>query len=449
MPRRSKPPAPDDAAQKRQRRSRSRHAGSIADYPTKQGQWWKFQIYVPRDPEKPELGEFRIIRGSATRVATLGRCLIRALTKPQQGSPDLLVRRLRMLEPTVISAWRRLQAAGGVPSPFLTWQWCTGVLSEPDTASGTSVCVVERHGAIIGLFPVEQTSVAGLQTLGPAGWQWLAPDHLDVVALPQDRSEVARATASDILSRGGVDVVDLDGLADRSALALALTGSNPRLTRRRVVHRRIEHTVTPYLSLDRRPVLRSASLRSQVGRGLRAVERAGGSFAVSTDPQDVVDRLDELMRLHVERFGEASAVFATEDRRRAHRIAARQLAFDGLARIYRLQGAEADVGLLYALRHGATLSYYSSGMRPGVFSSPGRTLLGLVAMAAAEDGLDELDLLRGDHEYKERFASGVRSDLRIRLVKATPAVGAAAARRLPAGLTLLVERLRPGPSGTS
>jgi CelD/BcsL family acetyltransferase involved in cellulose biosynthesis len=88
-------------------------------------------------------------------------------------------------------------------------------------------------------------------------------------------------------------------------------------------------------------------------------------------------------------------------------------------------------------------------MRPGVFSSPGRTLLGLVAMAAAEDGLDELDLLRGDHEYKERFASGVRSDLRIRLVKATPAVGAAAARRLPAGLTLLVERLRPGPSGTS
>lgn len=36
------------------RRSRSRHAGSITSYATQGGQRWKFQIYVPKDPERPE-----------------------------------------------------------------------------------------------------------------------------------------------------------------------------------------------------------------------------------------------------------------------------------------------------------------------------------------------------------------------------------------------------------
>ena len=82
---RSKPPARDDAAQKRQRRSRSRHVGSIAGYPTKQGQRWKFQIYVPRDPEKPELGEFRITRGGFKNLDGAQAALAEALKKKAQN----------------------------------------------------------------------------------------------------------------------------------------------------------------------------------------------------------------------------------------------------------------------------------------------------------------------------------------------------------------------------
>lgn len=323
---------------------------------------------------------------------------------------------------------------------FLTWQWSTGVLAEPRTAAGTSVCVVERHGVVLGLFPVERSTVTGLRILGPAGWQWLAPDHLDVVSLPEDRAVVAQAIAANILSWGGTDILNMDGLADRGALTVALVRSRSHLIRRRIFYSRLEHQNTPYVSLRQQPVLRSASLRSQVGRGLRAVERAGGRFEMVTEPQHVVQLLNQLMTLHVERFGQTSAVFATEARRRAHRVAAAQLASDGLARIYRLYAPEGDVALLYALRLGTTLSYYSSGMRAGTFISPGRTLLGLVAIAAADEGLDELDLLRGEHEYKSRFASDIRNDVRIRLVRATPAVGFAAARRLPALVGSLTRR---------
>jgi integrase len=89
---RRKPPDADTSAsasasaeQKRQRRSRSRHAGSITDYATKKGQRWKFQVYVPRDPEKPELGETRITRGGFTNLEEAQAALTEALKKKAQN----------------------------------------------------------------------------------------------------------------------------------------------------------------------------------------------------------------------------------------------------------------------------------------------------------------------------------------------------------------------------
>lgn len=339
------------------------------------------------------------------------------------------VRQLGLSDAEVWTAWRRLQAQHGVPTPFLSWQWCSGVLAEPSTARGTAIWLVEHENAAIGLFPLERASVSGLRTLGPAGWRWLTPDHLDVVAVPGQRRAVARAVARELLRYPGADVIDLDGLAGGGALMAAFAGSRLDDARHLAVRLPAEVITTPYVSLRQSPVLRSASLRSQVGRGLRAAERAGGGFEVVTDPDGVVRLLAELMRLHVERFGAVSEVFATPARRQAHRVAAAQLAAHGLARVYRLHADGVDTALLYALRHGTTLSYYSAGMRTEGSLSPGRTLLGLVALSAAEEGLHELDLLRGEHEYKARFANANRDDVRLRLVKATSRVAGAAVRR--------------------
>lgn len=87
MARASNPP-PDEAAsitegvkQKQQRRSRSRHQGSLGDYQTRKGKRWKFQIYVLIDPEKPELGEKRLTRGGFTDLEEAQAALTEALRK--------------------------------------------------------------------------------------------------------------------------------------------------------------------------------------------------------------------------------------------------------------------------------------------------------------------------------------------------------------------------------
>jgi len=76
----SKPPARSGmAAEQPARRSRSRHAGSITSYPTQGGQRWKFQIYVPKDPERPELGDTRLTRGGFKSLDEAQRALAEVL----------------------------------------------------------------------------------------------------------------------------------------------------------------------------------------------------------------------------------------------------------------------------------------------------------------------------------------------------------------------------------
>ena len=58
-----------------------RHAGSLTSYSTQSGQRWKFQIYVPKDPERPELGDTRLTRGGFKSLDEAQRALAAALTK--------------------------------------------------------------------------------------------------------------------------------------------------------------------------------------------------------------------------------------------------------------------------------------------------------------------------------------------------------------------------------
>jgi CelD/BcsL family acetyltransferase involved in cellulose biosynthesis len=127
-----------------------------------------------------------------------------------------------------------------------------------------------------------------------------------------------------------------------------------------------------------------------------------------------------MMQLHNARFGSSSRVFATPARRRFHILAARRLAAAGRARIYRLSSDEGHAALLYALSHDRRLYYYSLGIVPDRSPSPGRTLIGQAVLSAAAEGFEEFDLLRGDHDFKWRFADHGRADLTVQALRLTP-----------------------------
>ena len=84
MPVTTKPPE-DGELVKRQRRSRSRQPGSIQEYPTREGKRWRFQIYVLKDPEYPELGSRRLTRSGFTSTDDANDALQEALKQRKQN----------------------------------------------------------------------------------------------------------------------------------------------------------------------------------------------------------------------------------------------------------------------------------------------------------------------------------------------------------------------------
>ncbi|WP_460802712.1 tyrosine-type recombinase/integrase [Microbacterium sp. GXF6406] len=71
------PPAGE--AQARRSRTRRRGRGSIQSYQTAAGKKWRFQIWVPIDPEQPDLGEKKFSRGGFATAADADAALQDAL----------------------------------------------------------------------------------------------------------------------------------------------------------------------------------------------------------------------------------------------------------------------------------------------------------------------------------------------------------------------------------
>ncbi|WP_280833637.1 GNAT family N-acetyltransferase [Mycolicibacterium frederiksbergense] len=333
----------------------------------------------------------------------------------------------RLDDSTLATAWKQLQGRGGVRTPFLSHEWYGAMAAVPTLIASAEALVCRRGEAVVGLLPVEITVRDGLRTLGVAGWHWFTPDHLDVVAAPEDQHDVARHIATHLAGRRDWDVLDLDALAEDSVLAPALRSAMrpPRFVARpdeavSIRSRRVAATEEPTVGKWSRKRLR---------RTLRLIEQHGGTLELVSDPDQVPVLLDTLMSLHRARFQDRSTVFATPERRRFHRIAARAMSEAGQARIARLAVGDVDAALLYVLSWRSTAYLYSSGLRPEILQSGGSALRDWVFTQASSEGFDTVDFLRGDQEWKDHLADTVSHDTRVRVVRMAPRVAATGVRR--------------------
>ncbi len=345
---------------------------------------------------------------------------------PRPASPALIVTDDPLSSSRAARSWQEL--APLARTPFETWTWVGAMAAVPETpARVLTAWLGSRPVAALAL--ESDRGPAGMRRLSLAGSSWLAADHNDVIADPVWSHAAALAFMRHLRRRSDWDLLDLDGLRPDGVLLSALDELSGPLFRRLPS----EDVLCPYVSLAGRTGTEAAfshNLRSQLRRGVRAMEKRGGGFDVITDPQSVQRALDTLMELHNARFGERSQVFNSPARRGFHRHVAGELARREMARIYRLHDGDRDIALLYALRFGDRSYYYSMGLRTDGGGSPGLTLLGNAILASAADGLAEFDLLRGEHDFKLRFAAGTRTDIRRRILRVSPRSGMRATAHL-------------------
>jgi CelD/BcsL family acetyltransferase involved in cellulose biosynthesis len=362
----------------------------------------------------------------------------------ERTAGGLVVRTVTPSTPGLASEWRRLQELGGVGTPFLTWERFSALTESPTLGRHCVVLEVGRPGGrTAGVLPLEVApGPHGLRVVRCAGAAELGADHLDVVAAPRDREEVAVTAARYVTRELRWDLADFEGLLQGGALDRALQ-EELRWPRCLSLPPEVEQVAVLDLRSDearQRLVRRSA-------RGLTWARQAGGGFSSVTDPAEVGAALESLMDLHNERFGERSVVFSTPARRAFHLTAATRLAEAGMARVDRLSTANQDLALEYVLLHEDRAYGYRSAFRPGVGHSPGRTAMCQSILALASEGRVEYDFLRGDEEYKADYATASRPDVRLRALRLNPRATGWLAGRLGSRLVRTLDRRRAGSTG--
>ncbi len=320
-------------------------------------------------------------------------------------APELRVLERRSLG-ELAADWDRIAWRSSLPSPFCRSWWV-------DHAAGATpvvLCCLDGDRLVGGAaFEVDTPGRAGLriERVRSLGQGSLAPDHLDVVAAPEDAERVVRAVLG-WLRRPGNRLVDLDGLAAGGHLGRALAAHWIDRVAAPWADLRVDDEADPaaaYLSA------RPGRVRSTVDRTRKRLERAG--CTVTTVPPDRVEAaLGDLERLHDDRWGDESEFLDAWDRFSA---AARAATVEDL-RITEVRTAEGEVvatelDLLTPL----SASFYQAGRSPErEWRGAGSVLRAQIVRDAVADGRLEYDLLRGDESYKDDWATDRRAVLRVR-----------------------------------
>lgn len=290
------------------------------------------------------------------------------------------------------AAWRRLQAtnAASMPAmgnPFLSVDFAVAVGSQRPAAR---VAVLSRDGQIVGFFPHEQVRRGVAKPIGAT-----ISDCQGPVCDP-----ALRMTPLQLLSACGLKVWEYDHLTT------ALDGFAEH-------HEIIDDSPLMWLAdgweayrEERRTV--SKSLLIGFERKARKLARDVGTlrFALHTDEREVLERL---MRWKSAQY-RATGVPDRFGQPWIARVVGTLMA----------SGRDSDTGgCLSALWAGDRLVAAHAGLRSGTILSwwfpaydvafarysPGAILLLRMAEAAAASGIQQVDLGRGHHPYKERFAS--------------------------------------------
>jgi CelD/BcsL family acetyltransferase involved in cellulose biosynthesis len=182
---------------------------------------------------------------------------------------------------------------------------------------------------------------------------------------------------------------------------------------------------------------RSANFRQQLRRRERQLRDAHNvRFRLTDDPVRLQDDLTVLFALHRARWAERSAFLRFEAFHREFAAAALERRW---LRLWLLELDGRPAAAWYGFRFAGIESYYQAGRDPSrPDESLGFVLLAHSIRAAAEDGMSEYRLLRGDEAFKRRFAECDPGVETCALARGT--AGRAARLAVAAGLRSAVAR---------
>jgi CelD/BcsL family acetyltransferase involved in cellulose biosynthesis len=313
---------------------------------------------------------------------------------PADANGALVLERYRDLD-AIRDEWTALAERCG--NPFATWEWAATWWDHFGGGRTLLITACRRpDGRLAAILPLY------LSTRGPLRLARFIGHGVGDVLGPicaSDDAEIAASALRQIVAEEGQGFDLL--LAERMP-SDTLSGLLPG--------RVLQEEANPRLPIDGATwdeflASCSSNLRGQIRRKRRKLEREhGAGFRLADDPERLDEDFDTLLRLHRARWGESGAF--SEHRSAFHRDFAARALKRGWLRLWFLEVDGQAVAAWYGLRFGNVEWYYQSGRDPEWDrSSVGLVLLTWTMQAAFDDGMRSYAFLRGDEEYKRRFAT--------------------------------------------
>ena len=339
-----------------------------------------------------------------------------------------------MLEVTEISApaemdllrveWDDLLARSRDASVFQTWEWISTCRRHYGNGKRMVLITVRDGGRLIGLAPLELTSMYGLplkrlQFIGTG-----VSDYLDFV-LDADTEELALSAIFRRLSEyRRWDLLDLQNIPENSPTRKYWHISNgiPGWCGEMV-----EGEICPSLPLagtwEEMQSHFGKKMRFNLGYYERLMRRNFDVDLSELSSDDIDDGMSAFFHLHTQRWRKRWLPgMLVGDRKQAFH---REFAWLAHTRNWlRLHGLRLDGQLqsvLYCFAYNGRGYYYLGGFEPELSKySPGTVLTGYAIRDAIEHGCREFDFLRGNEPYKSRWTDQYSTNARLVIRKDTP-----------------------------
>ncbi len=329
--------------------------------------------------------------------------------------------------------WESLAARNG--NLFATYDWAEAWCQHlADGAVPMPVACRRADGSVAAIIPLVAERERGLRTLRLIGHG--PSDQLGPICAAADRPLVAEAMGRH-LAATGADLFIGDQMPAEERWGVALGAQV------------VSTEASPVLDIgdldwDGWLAQRSRNFRQQVRRRERKLADAGAlEFRLCDNPARLEEDLETLFTLHDARWAGEDVNAFSGPRRAMHRQFAAAALTRGWLRLWLLQLDGRALAAWYGFRFAEADWYYQSGRDPNAAAdNVGFVLLSHTIREAFTSRLREYKLLRGDEEYKARFASDDPGLETVALALSARGKAALLASRLRPRATQALRRLR-------
>jgi len=310
---------------------------------------------------------------------------------------------------SLLPEWKELFSSCPDAAPFQDCSWLMGWIDEfrPQNLVGVEIRQASR---LVGFVPLLIYRRNQERVLAFAGGG--VSDYLGVLRAEGHEGAIVTALLHAVHIIPDWDVLDLTDLALGNFLL------HSRSLRPYVKAHDLCFVLTLPSSSEELLHLLSKRQWANLRNARSRTQREGGAVIEPARPANSTEFLEDLFRLHTNRWKELgqSGVLGDPQVRQFHRVVAPTLLSSGLLRLYRMRIKDRTIAVNYSFFHRQSVYCYLQGFDPEFSGlSPGMQLMFAVIEEAVRFGARRFDFLRGEEGYKLHWRPEAEPTYRVEI----------------------------------